>query len=235
MKRPAAILASAVMLAVFFCCPVFSLELSKVESAISAEMLETDPSLLDQDFDVKVISYDKAALKGIPVNADIKVEIPQNKRMHGKINVPVEFYLSGDLLRRMDLKVYSAVRKSVAVAAVKLAKGKKITAQDVRTEKRDLSRLPSSVISDLSLAVGKESATFVPAGTVLLEWMVRDIPVARKGEMMYVSISMQDVRIKTKGALSEDAYLGKIVKLINKDSGKIITGKVITQNEVEVQ
>ncbi len=130
------------------------------------------------------------------------------------------------------LRAKVEVIKKIVIASRKIKKGKLIEAADLALANRDVALLPEKYFVEISGLVGKEAKITIPANSTQFEWMVGDQPLIRKGSEVKILAVAPGLTVKTPGVLQEDGYLGAEVKV--KRGKMIITGKVISASEVEV-
>lgn len=137
------------------------------------------------------------------------------------------------------LTAYCFLLTSWATAAVvttrKINRGEVIKEADVKVVEKDTSKYPSSLILEPNRVVGKETTVFLPKGTVLLGWMLREIPLVRKGAKVEIRANVGEIFVRAKGEALGDGYADRKIKVRNLDSRKIIEAHVLNSEEVEVK
>ncbi len=74
----------------------------------------------------------------------------------------------------------------------------------------------------------------IAAGRILDKSMVMDKPDIVEGEKVKIIFNEENLRVTTEGILQEHAYIGKIVRVKNTSSGKIISGKYVGDRKVTI-
>ncbi len=135
----------------------------------------------------------------------------------------------------ISLGLAAAAGEAALMTSRKINRGEVIKAEDLQVVEKDPSRYPKTLIRDKSQVIGKETVVYLPKGTVLLDWMVRDIPLVRKGSKVEIRANLGDIFIRAQGETLQDGYLGKKIKVRNVDSRREIEARVVSSEEVEVK
>lgn len=137
--------------------------------------------------------------------------------------------------RKFLLRVRVEVVKRIAAAGRLIKKGKMIEAADLKTEERDVALLPQKYFADPNALIGQEAKITIPQNSTLFDWMVGDVPLVHRGDPITLVVAGPALAVKTKAAAMEDGYLNSEVRVKRADSQKIVTGKLVSKNEVEIK
>jgi len=181
--------------------------------------------------DAEKIFSDISSIKG---KLTFELDFPQNRRIAGKMILPFIVYSDGEINTHAyidsDVKIY----KYVIIASTKLKKGDIISSDNIKSVETDISVLPDSVIFDKNKVLGLETSTLIPSGTVLLNFMVRKVPMIKKGEIVDMTMRSSQLVLRTKVIALSDGYFGNIINVKNINSKKILAGKIVSSVEVQV-
>ena len=157
--------------------------------------------------------------------------------------------LSSHLLVRFELisdgrplGVFSAfvqarLLRDVWIAPSTLGRGKSLAEVDLRKEKRDVINLRERTWSqDLSFQLSDfHLAESVPAGAIVFARHVRLRPVMKRGEQVQAIIKDDFMSVSAKVEVLQDGAPGDMVLARNLRTKKIIRGKVLNEDTIQVQ
>lgn len=224
----------SVILLVVCCMCVNAGSQDDIAFSVKKEIIRRNPDYKDSRIEVEFKtssdlfeSLDKGGAKLF------KLDFPENRRLAGNLVLPVKVYEGSRFLQKVDVRSSVKIYKKILASAARIAKGTVMTGKEIRMIEKDISVLPSSVIFEEGSVTGKETMTFIPEGTVLLEWMFRPVPAVRKGETVDIFSASSGVTVRVKGVVLEDGYSGKVVKVRNISSERTVEGIVRSSSEVE--
>ncbi len=121
---------------------------------------------------------------------------------------------------------------NVLVAKSNLMRGDKLDKNSVKFEKKLKKRLPIDVFTNLEGLENQEMSRNVKAGGLIRSVDIKAAKLIKKGDKVLFSIVARGMLVKAMVEALEDGHMGEQIKLINKDSGKIVTGIVTGKNKV---
>ena len=151
--------------------------------------------------------------------------------------VRFELISDGRPLGAFSAFVQARLLRDVWIAPTTLGRGKNLAEVDLRKEKRDVINLrertwsqdPAFQLLDFHLA---ES---VPAGAIVFARHVRLRPVMKRGEQVQAVIEDGFMSVSAKVEVLQDGAPGDMVLARNLRTKKIIRGKVVDENKIQVQ
>ena len=105
---------------------------------------------------------------------------------------------------------------------------------DIRLIRKNVSHLPSRILTDVGKVVGLMVKHSVKEGTCLKEWNLERSPILQKGDMVTILAESGDLRITVPGRVLEKAYSGGFVRVQNSMSKKEIHARVVNHSTVRV-
>lgn len=129
-----------------------------------------------------------------------------------------------------DVKVFDRV----VMSRRSLNKGYQLREDDIYTTLMDIRSIPKGAVRDGDSITGRELTRPIPANTPLVDKLVSETPMLRKGHRVMLKIEAPGLNISTIGEMKESSYVGNYVKVVNIASKKIITGLLIDENTVKV-
>jgi flagella basal body P-ring formation protein FlgA len=122
----------------------------------------------------------------------------------------------------------------VTVAAHSIVAGTVLTAQDLRTEQRDLSELPPGYMDDLAVTVGLTAARPIASGAVITNQLLVGAKAVQRGQTVTLVADAGGMSVTMQGRVLSDGLINQRVKVENLSSGKVVEGIARSQQVVEI-
>ncbi|ACT47860.1 flagellar basal body P-ring formation chaperone FlgA [Methylotenera mobilis] len=162
---------------------------------------------------------------------DAQVFLPTGSRAWGKTSVGIRCNTPS------AWTIYAQATVNVVaqylVAAVPLAQGRVVTADDLLFQSGDLTQLPAGIFTDLAQAQGRIVNISMTAGTVLRQEMLKVSPVVQQGQTVMVTSSGKGFRVSAEGKAMTKANEGQVVQ-VKVASGQVVSGIARQGGQVEV-
>ena len=169
----------------------------------------------------------------IPCRARMKLKFLGSPRIGSNVALAI-FSLNGKRLGVARIWGYVDAKVKVVVAARPIPNKAILTKADLKLEEKRLSRLPQGVILNIKEALGKEVRMSLKPGRVLLKSQITEPPLIRRGQVVVIVARGKNIVVKAKGIALQDGSLNQRIKVKNLSSKKIVWGKVVSPDEVEV-
>ena len=174
-------------------------------------------------------------MKAISGEAQLKIlEAYSSFKPVGSVILPVQIS-SETVNKRVLVRARIEALRRIVVAANQIPKGQAITGADLKIEERDVALLPQKYFVDNSFVLNKEAKISIPANSTIFEWMVGEAPLIHRGDEVNILANNPGITVKVKGEALEDGQIGSEIKVLRKDSKKILQGKIVSPTEVEVK
>ena len=151
----------------------------------------------------------------------IEVFMPQGSRGWGKTSVGVRCNLQPSWMLYVQANI--SVKARYVVAALPLAQGHIVSAEDLVFENGDLAQLPAGIFTDMSQAVGRSMSVSLTPGTVLRQEMLRQPSVVQQGQAVTLVSTGVGFDITAEGKALTKASEGQVVQ-VKVESGQVISG-----------
>lgn len=115
-----------------------------------------------------------------------------------------------------------------------LNKGYQLREDDTYTTLMDIRRIPKGAVKDGDSITGRQLMRPIPANTPLVDNLVSETPMLRKGHRVMLKIEAPGLSVSAIGEIKENSYVGNYVKVVNVASKKVITGLLTDENTVRV-
>ena len=135
---------------------------------------------------------------------------------------------------KLYIPVDVVVTDTVLVAKRTLPKGHVLTADDLVSEQRDVSRLQSGYVADSKLLAGQRLKTQILAGRILTPAMLQADIAIRRGQTVTLTIASGGINIQMTGKALMDGAVSQRIRVENTNSGRVVEGIVRSREHVEV-
>ena len=231
------------------------INLAEVELRVPPNVVITRSSTKIRADEIKLIVSDflskklltgkgETRIKDIRVSGDLslpggrityEVEPPRNKKLMGKIPISVNFKVNGKFFKRVWATATIQVFAEVVVTKKPLGRYKPITEDDIEMQKRDLMDLPSNVITDPEMVLGKRTKRAIGSKAVLRSNIVEFPPLVRRGDIVVIVAESKGLKITALGQVKKKGGFGERIPVINFDSKKILYARVVDSSTVRVE
>lgn len=165
--------------------------------------------------------------------ATFKVELPQGVRFGtpttANVVVSVEQKLYTTVSLRFNVKLY----KNVLVAGRNIAVAEIIGTDNIRLERRDVSRA-SGYLTDTDKVLGLRTRRALPAGTVLSEAALEKPPILKQGAVVTILAKLGDITVSASGKALQAGSEGAVIRVQNLNSNKVVSARVLDEATVQV-
>lgn len=165
-----------------------------------------------------------------PVESRAPLRIFVDRNPPGRVPFTAEFddgkKVSGSVL----VKAYDRV----VVSARAHRKGYVMQESDVYTALMEVSRIPKGALKESQAVEGKSLSRAVAANVPVLDAMIREMPLVKRGHRVTILAETPSMSITTFGELKADSLVGSHVKVLNLQSKKIVSGVLADENTVKV-
>ncbi len=158
----------------------------------------------------------------------------QGARLWGKTNVGVRCVQSATKPWTLYVQADVQVWGDYAVTALPLSQGSPLQPTDVVMQNGDLTKLPTGIITDLSMLEGKKTLLNMPLGTVLRPDLLKAMPVIMQGQTVQLSSSGEGFVITADGTAMQTANVGQVVN-VKVSSGQVVKGVAQANGKVDVR
>lgn len=133
------------------------------------------------------------------------------------------------------LFVHLNINTNVLTSAEDLSVGTQVTSKEVFTARKKLSSLEGKILNikiasdDIYKAVKN-----INRDEIIYSDEIKKSEIVKEGTLVTLSYNSSVIRITTQGKLSQNGEVGELVAVVNNDSNRVITGRLMSKNLVEV-
>ena len=191
----------------------------------------------NQELVTNIESY--FAYLNVPVTFSIKIaEMPE-----GKLQFPTSYYqgyneldlLGKNLLPIRKISFSLDVKALVPVVKEKIEKGTIILQTDITNNWKQITDINQQVVFDFKDIVGKENIYYKKKGDIFYKSDIKILDIIKKQDECTINTKSGSVRIAMKGVALKNGSLGSTIKVLNKQTGKILDARIVDSKNVEVE
>ncbi|MBR9982788.1 MAG: flagellar basal body P-ring formation protein FlgA [Desulfatitalea sp.] len=169
-----------------------------------------------------------------PGEVAFRVTAPKHVAWVGAVPFRVQILVDGQTVQRASVPTYIEVWQDVLLAAKPLGRNQPITAEDVKIERMNMARVPTSAILDMGQAVGRRANRPIAVNSVLRSDQMDLPPVIRRGDVVQVVAESDTLRITTQAVAQDSGGVGEMIRVMNARSRQNIHAEVVNGQTVRV-
>jgi len=152
----------------------------------------------------------------------------------GRTAFVVRFSKGDTFLREETIRVRIEVLTDVVVSTGSIARDAIVDQSDFTVKKKWLDTATSGVVTDVGEVMGKKATTRINPGTEITKYMLRAVPVVKKGEVVRIVLESGPMMISAIGLCEEDGGRGDLIRVQNTSSKKTVFARVMGASLVKV-
>jgi flagella basal body P-ring formation protein FlgA len=158
---------------------------------------------------------------------------PQRSSNPAHLTGVIYFSVDGKEAARLRVTAQIDLRMPSLVAVRDLPRGHVISEEDISESEVNFSQIKGA-LKEASQAVGQTLKTTVRAGAPIRERDLTSVSMVKKGETVTIVAQGGGLKITALGQAKQDGSIGQTIGVLNQDSKKTISAKVIGPGMVEV-
>lgn len=177
------------------------------------------------------ISADRMLPKG---RVTYRVQPPRHMRSLATVPLSIVFDVDGHFQKTIRATARITALAPVVVAARPIGRLKPISTDDLRMKKMNLAELPVGVLTDTDDIIGKRACRNIDAGDILRPDLIEMPPLVKRGDMVVIVAESEGFKVTATGEAKSDGLRGEQVKVVNLDSNKRFSARVVDKKTVRV-
>lgn len=166
---------------------------------------------------------------------EVEVDPPSSHATGGGFRrTDVRVLQDGVVTANVPVRVKVASFGDVVVARQPIARGTILGEDDLRVEERRLDELPTTVLTDPALAVGREARVALAAGKPLTMQGLANAVLVKRGDLVRVLVEKGGMRLSISGEAMDTGGAGERVRVVNASSKRELVGRVVDHGTVSV-
>jgi len=165
---------------------------------------------------------------------DFHISLVDTNKDRGKVELIVSASSNSKLFFKVPVYFNVRVFEFVAITKGKTRRKQPLTKENVFIARRETTRLRGMAFSSIDDLKDMTTTTPVQSHTILTDYMVETPPTMKQGSLVKLIVKESGFRIVTKGLAQQTGYKGDVIKLKNLDSKKMLYGKILNSDSVQV-
>jgi flagella basal body P-ring formation protein FlgA len=165
---------------------------------------------------------------------DIDISLVDSSKDRGNINLIVSATSNSIPFFKVPVNFKVRVFEYVAIAKKRIGRHRNLTRENIFIGKRETTRMRGIAFSSMENLVGKITTMAIQPNTILTEGIVEIPPTVTQGSLIKLFITAKGFKIVTKGLAQQTGYTGDVIKVKNLDSKKMLYGKIINSDKVQI-
>ena len=160
--------------------------------------------------------------------------IPSGVRFWGNTAVSMEVLVDGVPFRTIKCQFKVHIFDRVAVAARPILAGEPLSASDFRFEEQEIGARGKNFLTERDEIVGKVLSRSVGIGSPIWKSMLRTPDILKAGAPVTLVSRVNGVEVKMDGIALEAGPEGKVIRVKNATSKKVLRGRILDASTVEI-
>lgn len=206
----------------------FKIETEKVQAALTEHWKSF---CADCTFAISSLSLPKVAAQPTPIDWKLQFD---NRPPRGQFSVPLQIRSESGDVQSHWIQGMVRMQKKVPVATRAIHFGERLTEKDIEVKLQDITFSHDSA-ADHEAAIGQRVRRSLRAGDIIWSNTLEKKMAARRGQTVKVLIGSEEWSLSMPGVAQMDGQVGDIISVKNPKTQKILSGRLISENEVKVE
>lgn len=209
-----------------------TLPVERIKQAVEAQIRGRMP-WRNEDVIVDGITFDESIQ--LPTGElSFQILPNRNETFLGRTVLALHLLVNDQPVRRVWVNASVTVMADVVTVARPLGKNQPIEPAHLMVERHNRAELASDVVSSIEAALGHRTTRMIYPGTVLQSSMLALPPLVRRGDLVKIIAHSGPLTITATGLVRQQGGKGEMIRVVNTDSNRVITARVIGPGEVAV-
>lgn len=167
---------------------------------------------------------------------DVSIEFPSQRKIQ-----PGRFALQGKLIngnyhKSVSFLLNVKITRNVYISTRAIPRGEVLTQSNISVEPRALDvRESRYAAQNLTLSGHTEARRNIKAGEILLSTMIKKQDIIHSGETVRLVLEYGNIRVQSYGKAIESGALAEVIRVRDRESGKILQGKVLNNQTIQIE
>ncbi|WP_346353609.1 flagellar basal body P-ring formation chaperone FlgA [Azotosporobacter soli] len=203
------------------------------ERAVAAVKSQISSAAAGDEIEVAVVG-EVGDLLAPPGDVEIRIELSAPLHYNGVNAVRAVVWINGQpTVIKTYVKMEIRLFRPIVVANRVIMAGQVIRPEDLRLERTDVGRMNGYYL-DSSKFEGLAAKRIINPGTVMTTNLLEKPLLVRRGSPVNIVARVAGMEIVTAGQAAQDGRVGQLIRVMNMNSKKLVTGRVIDANTVQV-
>jgi flagella basal body P-ring formation protein FlgA len=162
--------------------------------------------------------------------------VPQvDAKLLGYVSLTAIVRVDGKIQRKVVLSGWVDRFENVVCTRRSLRRGSVIAEDDISTKRRNVSKLPVNVLTNMQDIIGKRLRQALKADTVLLAKMIEDPPLIKRGDRVTIVAESPTLQVTALGVAQTKGSVGDQIRVKNCMNRKEVIARIINASTVKVE
>jgi len=166
---------------------------------------------------------------------EIKFDIKSSRQYKRNIFVLTSIFVDQKCCEKFFISAKIRTFETVLVAQKKILPNENLQNEDVELINKETTAINRTVFHSVENINGYRTKRFIPKGTVLSQEMIEPIPLVSRGDQVTLVVKNENFLITSIGKALQNGCKNEWVDVLNINSNKRLTGKVIDFRKVLIQ
>jgi flagella basal body P-ring formation protein FlgA len=163
-----------------------------------------------------------------------EVELPRNYTFFGKGAVLVKLFVDGEEYKSLWAKTLIRLYTDMVLASRPILRNELIKEEDLKVERRLVASVPQGVFDDVDEIKGMRAKRKIGKDAVITQSVITLPELFKRGSMVSILLKKGGLAISAKGKAMEKGVKGKVIKVENISSKKVVLAEVLDSRTVMV-
>ncbi len=165
---------------------------------------------------------------------DIDISLVDSSKDRGNMDLIASATSNSIPLFKVPVNFKVRVFEYVAISKKRIGRHRNLSRENIFIDKRETTNMRGIAFSSMKDIIGKMTTRAVQPNTILTEGIVEIPPTVTQGSLIKLFITAKGFKIVTKGLAQQTGYTGEVIKVQNLDSKKILYGKIIDSDKIQI-
>ncbi|MCC5464211.1 flagellar basal body P-ring formation chaperone FlgA [Pelosinus baikalensis] len=204
-----------------------------IDKGINAIRDQVGPNVKYDDLHIFYVGREKDVT--VPVGTvALSASLPYGIRYNTPTTVMISISVDGQAVTKVGLRFKVNLYRQVTVAARQVNAREIFTEDDLRYERMDTGQIAAGFITDKNKILGLMARRLITPGMVISDSMVNKPVIVKRGNMVTLTAFIGNIEVIASGQAMQDGYENQLIRIKNVSSNKIVLGKVIDEDKVQV-
>jgi flagella basal body P-ring formation protein FlgA len=204
-----------------------------IDKGIEAIRNQVGPNVFSEDLNISFTGRMQDVIAPVG-NATLSTSLPYGIRYNTPTTVMISVNVNGQAITKVGLKFNVKLYRQVAVAARQVNIREIFTEDSLRYERMDTGQVAAGFFTDKNKIQGLMARRLITPGMVITDSMVNKPVLVKRGSMVILAALVGNMQVTSSGQAMQDGYEGQLIRVKNVNSNKIVLGKVINEDKVQV-
>ncbi|EIW15958.1 MULTISPECIES: flagellar basal body P-ring formation chaperone FlgA [Pelosinus] len=204
-----------------------------IDKGINAIRDQVGPNVKYDDLHIFYVGREQEVTAPVGTVA-LAASLPYGIRYNTPTTIIISVSVDGQAVTKVSLRFKVNLYRQVTVAARQVNAREIFTEDDLRYERMDTGQIAAGFITDKNKILGLMARRLITPGMVISDSMVNKPVIVKRGNMVTLTAFIGTIEVITSGQALQDGYENQLIRVKNISSNKIVFGKVIEENKVQV-